>query len=257
VSERPEGVRPPLTPPYYSEPKQLWHATGGQDPNRTPRPPMMVNAATAERARIVAQPVRSDWSPDPAVDLQARRAVADQIFPLAVERCFVLGVVAAPEARAQKTRVTAELALALAEARHPRVLLMEADFQWPQVHQIMRVEMPMSQGLSQQLRARAQHSQEPWTVLECTPTLHVLAEGIIRSPGTILTVQFDRGTKSLRTYYDIILLDGPDLTSRSECNALSTVVDGIVYVESQSHGAELGEAAELLDKVTFAARVAV
>ncbi len=257
VTDRPEGARAPATPPYYSEAKQIRDITVGRAANRTPRPPVLAEAAFGERARILAQSVRSGWIPDPSIDFYARRALADQIFPLAVERCFVVGVVATPAARAHKTRVAAELAFALAEAGHPRVLLMEADFQWPAVHQLLHLDMPISQGLSQQLRARAQQSRDPWTVMECTPTLHVLAEGIIRSPGTILTVQFDKGLKHLRTYYDVVVLDGPDTSARSECNALSTVVDGLVSVEALGAGADGAQNAELFASARFMATVVV
>jgi Mrp family chromosome partitioning ATPase len=257
VTDRPDGPRPPATPPYYSEPKQVRDVTLGRGANRTPRPPIITEATSGERARILAQGVRSGWAPDPSIDMYARRALADQIFPLAVERCFVVGVVATPEARAHKTRVAAELAFALAEAGHPRVLLLEADFQWPAVHQLLHLDMPIAQGLSQQLRARAQRSSDPWTVMECTPTLHVLAEGIIRSPGTILTVQFDKGLKQLRTYYDVVVLDGPDTSAHAECNALSTVVDGLVSVEALGGASDSARIAELFPTARFTATVSV
>jgi hypothetical protein len=93
--------------------------------------------------------------------------------------------------------------------------------------------------------------------MECTPTLHVLAEGIIRSPGTILTVQFDKGLKQLRTYNDVVVLDGPDTSAHAECNALSTVVDGLVSVEALGGASDSARIAELFPTARFTATVSV
>jgi Mrp family chromosome partitioning ATPase len=147
-----------------------------------------------------------------------------------VQGCFVLGITGVPEVREQKSRVAAEIALALGEARHPRVLLVEGDFQWPAVHRMMKVDMPRSSGFSQQLRSQASGHSHEWTTIEVGPSLHVIAEGIMRSPGLILSRHFEDSLRSFRNYYDFVVVDGPLTSSEVDCRALDGVVDGIVIV---------------------------
>jgi len=176
-------------------------------------------------------PVARDWAPDPSLVPALRRPICEQLYPLAVEGCFIVLVVGASESLELKSRVAAELALALAESGHPRILLLEGDIQSPQVHRLMRVDMPMSAGFSQQLRDRINGSAERrWTVVSCGKVLHVLAEGMLRSPGLLLSRQFSEGLADLRDYYDFIVIDGPSTSLQVESQALDVVADGIVYV---------------------------
>jgi len=159
-----------------------------------------------------------------------RRPICEQLYPLAVERCLVLLVVGVPESAEQKSRVAAELALALSESGHPRILLMEGDLQAPRVHRLMRVTMPMAAGFSQQLRSRQNNAERRWTVVSCGPVLHVLAEGLMRSPGLLLSQRFSQGLSELRNYYDFIIIDGPTESLSLESQALDSVTEGVVFV---------------------------
>ena len=185
---------------------------------------------TATAPQITPYRVHANWRYDPSLHLERRRPLSDQLFPLAVQGCFVLGVTGLPDMREHKSRVAAEIALALGEARHPRVLLVEGDFQWPTVHTLMHIDMPRSSGFSQQLRSRAAGRAEHWTVMEVGPSLHVLAEGIMRSPGLILSSHFEDSLRAFRAYYDFVVVDGPLTSSEVDCRALDAVVDGIVIV---------------------------
>ncbi len=251
VSQRPEApTRGPIdTPPYYQEAGAPEH---GRD---TPLPRQRTDAP--RQTRVTKHPARAGWAADPSLDFRTRRPLSDQIFPLAVEGCFVVGVSAVGESRVHKSRVAAELALALAEPNHPRVLLLEGDFQWPSVHQLMRIEMPMSMGFSQQLRGKSTPKPDAWTVVECTPTLDVLAEGIMRSPGHILSVQFEASIQSLRAYYDFIVIDGPDTKEQVECRALANVIDGIVLVAPASGSPSIAHSVELFPDKRFSTIVGV
>jgi Mrp family chromosome partitioning ATPase len=251
VSQRPEApTRGPIdTPPYYQE-------SGAPERDRdTPLPRQRTDAP--RQTRVTKHPARAGWAADPSLDFRTRRALSDQVFPLAVEGCFVVGVSAVGESRVHKSRVAAELALALAEPNHPRVLLLEGDFQWPSVHQLMRIEMPMSMGFSQQLRGKSTPKPDAWTVVECTPTLDVLAEGIMRSPGHILSVQFEASIQSLRAYYDFIVIDGPDTKEQVECRALANVIDGIVLVAPAGGSPSIAHSIELFPDKRFSTIVGV
>jgi len=208
-----------------------------------------VSAAPAENTVTTVRPSASDWKPDATLVPALRRALCEQLYPLAVERCLVVLVVGVPECAEQKSRVAAELALALAESVHPRILLIEADLQTPRVHRLMRVDMPMSSGFSQQLRSVPSNTQRRWTVVSCGKSLHVLAEGVMRSPGLLLSQRFSQGLSELRNYYDIIVIDGPTESLSLEAQALDAVADGIVFVCGADGSASLaGLQAEFTDK---------
>lgn len=187
-----------------------------------------------ENTVTMVRPAPNNWAPDPALVPALRRPICEQLYPLAVEGCFIVLVVGVPEVLGLKSRVAAELALALAESGHPRILLIEGDIQSPHVHRLMRVDMPMSAGFSQQLRDRINGSIERrWTVVSCGKVLHVLAEGILRSPGLLLSQQFSDGLADLRNYYDFIVIDGPSTSLPVESQALDAVSNGIVYVSDK------------------------
>jgi Mrp family chromosome partitioning ATPase len=252
----PEG-RHPVTPPYFSEyaspPPQ------GQTPRYPEASPTKDPSAPtdAQRPRIHAHRVHLGWSPDPAVHPEDRRALCQPLFSLAVEGSIVIGVTGVPECRTHKSRIAAELALALAETRTARVLLMEADFHWPAVHQVMHVEMPMSAGLSQQLRRHGQDPTQPWIVLECSQTLHVLAEGVMRSPGLILSTHFEDSLRSFRSVYDFIVIDGPQSSSEVECRALDFSIDGHIIVSPEGGSPWLSQALGLFTEKRFSTVVGV
>ena len=173
----------------------------------------------------------SDWRPDPVLNPESQRSLCEQLYPFAVESCMVVSVVGVSESQERKSRVAAELALALSASGHPRILLLEADLQGPRAHRLMNVDMPMGMGFSQQLRARiAGNPERRWTVVGCNKTLHVLAEGMMRSPGLLLSQQFHDCLRDLRTYYDLIIIDGPTASLHVESQALDSVSDGVIFV---------------------------
>lgn len=199
----------------------------------TPPPSPEPAAAPSEPRRNVirVQEVPSDWHPDPSLTPAAQRGLCEQLYPYAVENCFVLAVVSVPEAMGYKSRVAAELSLALAESGHPRILLLEGDLHRPWVQRLIGVEMPIANGFSQQLSARTRGStDERWSVFGCTKSLHVLAEGMMRSPGLLLSKQFADCVRELRSYYDFIVIDGPTTSLDVEFGALDAVSDGLITV---------------------------
>ena len=103
--------------------------------------------------------------------------------------------------------------------------------QGPSVHRLMQIDMPAGAGFSQQLRGRINGSADRrWTVVSCGKSLHVLAEGRLRSPGLLLSRQFTESLADLRNYYDFIVIDGPSGSLEIEAQALDSVTDGIVFV---------------------------
>jgi Mrp family chromosome partitioning ATPase/uncharacterized protein involved in exopolysaccharide biosynthesis len=207
---------------------------------------------------VDAQPILRAWSPDPSLAPESQRVFCEQLYPFAVESCFVIGVVSVPESVEQKSRIAAEIALALADSGHPRVLLMEGDLHRPRVQRLAKVDMPMSGGFSQQLRNRI-NGQAPsrWTVMSCTKSLHVLAEGMMRSPGLLLSQQFADCLQDLRKYYDIIVIDGPTESLEIESRAIDAVIDGVVAVCPANGSAALARIQRLFGPKRFSGFIPV
>jgi len=224
------------TAPRPAEPSRPPAAAPSRSPSVAPQSQSRYSYVSSvppggENTVTMVRPAPSNWAPDPSLVPALRRPVCEQLYPLAVEGCFIVVVVGTPDSVEQKSRVAAELALGLAESGHPRILLMEGDIQSPHVHRLMRVEMPMSAGFSQQLRDRVNGSVERrWTVVSCGKVLHVLAEGMMRSPGLLLSRQFSDGLADLRNYYDFIVIDGPTTSLPVESQALDAVANGVVFV---------------------------
>ena len=194
----------------------------------------------------IVRPAPDGWRPSPTLKPELRRPICEQLYPLAVERCVVILVVAPPKSHELKSRVAAELALALSESGHPRILLMEGDLQSPSVHRLLNVDMSMTGGFSQQLRARANRDTDRrWTVIGCGPTLHVLGEGMMRTPGLLLSRQFADSLGELRNYYDFILIDGPNSSLEIESQALDAVADGLVFAAESAQSAALARVQSL------------
>jgi Mrp family chromosome partitioning ATPase len=212
------------------------------------------SSSAPRESPVLVQSVPESWRPDPSLTPQAQRSLCEQLYPFAVENCFVLAVVSVPESIGYKPRVAAELALALAESGHPRILLLEGDLQRPWVQRMIGVDMPIATGFSQQLNARSQPNHDSrWTVLGCSKSLHVLAEGMLRSPGLLLSKQFASCLKELRSYYDFIVIDGPTGSLDVDAGALDAVADGIVTVCPAKGSPALTHMQALFGKKRFSA----
>ena len=236
ANPRAEAARPTEPPRPSTAPRS---PVPGRSPSIPPQSQSRYSYVSSvppggENTVTMVRPVPANWAPDASLKPELRRPVCEQLYPLAVEGCFIVLVVGVPDSLEQKSRVAAELALALAESGHPRILLMEGDIQSPRVHRLMHVEMPMSAGFSQQLRDRINGSIERrWTVVSAGKVLHVLAEGMLRSPGLLLSRQFSDGLADLRNYYDFIVIDGPSTSLPVESQALDAVANGVVYVSNR------------------------
>jgi Mrp family chromosome partitioning ATPase len=184
------------------------------------------------------------WAPDPTLFAESRLGLRDELYALSGDRHFVVAVTGVSGTSAEKSRVAAELALCLSQPAGSRILLLEANFQRPLVHRLAHVEMPRFAGFSEQLQAAAEQEEalRPWTVIACSRSLHVLAEGLMRVPEMILSREFQRCIGHLRAHYDFVVLDGPLLSEPSACRAVNGVVDGAVVVHTEAKNMDLARA---------------
>lgn len=173
-------------------------------------------------------------------------ALRDQLLELGSKQCFVVGIAGEFGAGSAKSKIATRLATLLAAANRARVLLLEADFDFPAVHELTGVEMPVPGGFSQQLRARIRNKvKDPWVVVRGAPNLDVLAEGTLRSPGVVFSVEFAEAVSELRRAYDIIVVDAPMSGSGSEHKPIDAVTDGLVAV-----GRPGGQLSETLERTS-------
>jgi Mrp family chromosome partitioning ATPase len=129
-----------------------------------------------------------------------------------------------------KTFCAANLALALAEIRRSRVLLLEANVHNPDLAGIFSLKRGASY-IGEIERHRHQPS-DPWNVAELsTHDLHLLA--LDPEPETPVAVDgrhFAACLDSLRGAYDYVIVDGPPVSAGPDVSLLEDAVDGIVFV---------------------------
>jgi Mrp family chromosome partitioning ATPase len=187
-------------------------------------------------AKVFIPPQAGSSGPDPAPRdstpaLDHLRALRDQLYLLAADSCLVVGVSSGFAENTAKGLVAGQLAWLLAESEQAEVLLLEADFDQPTVHLVMDVMMPPLAGFTQQIHQRVQsHVSGPWTVVRRAASLSVLAEGMLRTPGMMYSVQFSSAITELRGAYDIIVVSGPAVGEGADVRAFSDIVDGVVFV---------------------------
>ncbi len=200
-----------------SRPAEVW-----EKKSRSPEPEELV----------VSSPASSRWRM-PAVLTGGNGTLAglrDQILESSGGGSFVIAVTSEQQCVEAKTDVAARLSGMLSRDDRARVLLVEANFDFPALHRVLSVEMPPGSGFSQQLRSRLRNGRKPWSVVHCTSSLDVLAEGPVRSPGVLLSQEFANAIAELRTCYDVIVLDSPVMGQGVEAKPISAVSDGIAII---------------------------
>ncbi len=239
---QPDGLPPPAEQEPLNHPQVIETEAEVVDSGRAPRPAAAAAPSPARANQsgpgVMVAPVGAYWTAAVARSMAGWViGLRSELTKLALERslgrCFVVMVSCGQGGQKTKSGAVAQLALALAESGGPRLLLMEGDFDRPAVHQLMGVEMPRSAGFSQQMHNHIHgHAAGGWVVVECLPTLHVLAEGRVRSPGLLHSFQFETAVNDLRRHYELIVIDGPPLSANTDMRALEAVVDGIIVVQS-------------------------
>jgi Mrp family chromosome partitioning ATPase len=191
---------------------------------------------------VVSQPISTRWRMPAALTGGNGTLVGlrDQILEFTTRGPFVIAVTSEQACVAAKTNVAAKLSGMLSREDHSsgepprRVLLVEANFDFPALHRVLSVEMPPGSGFSQQLRSRLRNGRKPWSVVHCTTNLDVLAEGPLRSPGVLLSQEFANAIAELRTCYDVIVLDSPVAGQGVETKPIIAVSDGIAVIAAST-----------------------
>jgi Mrp family chromosome partitioning ATPase len=195
-----------------------------------PPPPVVLLPEARSQPSCIAPYEPRRFRPDPSLPLEAVQPLRNRVLPMASPSCFVVLVLSAPHLAHAKSRVATALAVRLAEANGPRVLLLETDFARPEIHRLCSIAAPAGAGFSQQLISRQRGEGPPtWRVARCADTLDLLPEGTIRTLGLPTEQNIRSALVELRTAYDLIVINGPSELSAADTTALDAVVDGLVF----------------------------
>lgn len=164
--------------------------------------------------------------------LTSMHTLRTELFMLAAQECFVIGVSSDAARKALKSEFAAQLAVGLAEPGQARVLLVEADAATPCIERSLTVEIPRAVSFSQQLLRHASEGERTWAVLRIAPGLDVLAEGRMRTPGMLYAPAFSNALSELRRHYDVIVADGPVVGVGESARAFEAVTDGVAFLTS-------------------------
>jgi Mrp family chromosome partitioning ATPase len=207
-----------------------------------PAPAPVAQAPTPTASTVIHHDVPSGWRPNVDPTTPQVIALRDSILKQASGRRLCIGVTGARgPGRAQ---VAAALAFALSQSG-ARVLLVEADFESPEIHQALSINAPVGAGFSQQLVARGLNGQpKPWTVVRCSPNLQVLAEGRLRSPGLNASAEFERAIQELREQHHVVVIHTPALDKPDELRRIGQLTQAAVLVSgTQDPSVQFGESA--------------
>jgi Mrp family chromosome partitioning ATPase len=195
---------------------------------RRNRPPVVPAEILATKHVV---PARRDWRlvilnrklvPQAASMRSLRHRIADRGDPR------VILVTSAAEGEG-KTFCAANLALALAEVKRSRVLLVEANVENPSLAPLFGIASPPC--FLKQMEEHRGRLEAPWRVLELTTyDLHVLAISPKPQGPRVLDGQhFVTCLDSLRGAYEYVVVDGPTVDGNPEIPLIEDAVDGVVF----------------------------
>ncbi|WP_437878323.1 hypothetical protein [Sorangium sp. So ce513] len=135
-----------------------------------------------------------------------------------------------------KTALATRLAMTLAEAERARVLLVEGHLARPRVAALLGLRLPAYASFSEQLRRRMAGESRPLGVVAVSPSLSVLAEPSLEAsyPEALHSVHFEAALRTLRRYYDYVVIDGPPVLGSGDANVIEDACDGILLVARAS-----------------------
>jgi Mrp family chromosome partitioning ATPase len=189
-------------------------------------------APTPAASTRVHHDVASSWRPNADPSHPHVVALRDSILKQGLARHLRVAVTNAHGA-VGKAQLAGALSLSLAQAG-ARVLLVEADFDDPQVHQAMALSPPSGAGFSQQIVARRHDRQaRPWVVVRCSPTLQVLAEGRMRSPGLLGSGEFERAISELVEQHDVLVMHAPSLDKPTDLRIIDALAQAAVLLTAK------------------------
>ncbi len=143
----------------------------------------------------------------------------------------------------------ANLALALAEGRRTRVIIVEANLRRPGLPRLFGLDD--GSGLSEQLRRRRRDPDGPWDVLELANGFHLLHAGKpAENPAAMLnSEEFARLMGDLRLHYDFVVVDTPPMLDNTDMTIVQDLMDGVILV-CRSGASDRGQVRKALQRLS-------
>jgi protein-tyrosine kinase len=194
-------------------------------PAPAPRPEVPAAPGRAIPRAWVGKIVLSDEIKDATVE-QYRRLAAALHQAQSSTGCKVVLLTSAVAGEG-KTLTAANLALTLSESYERRVLLIDADFRRPSLHDLFQV--PNVSGLNECLTADADRKL---TIVDLSPRLSLVPAGRPNQDpmGGLTSGRMQRIVAEAAARFDWVLLDTPPVGLITDANLLATMTDVAVLV---------------------------
>ncbi len=167
--------------------------------------------------------------------LQPHSAVAEQYRTLRTripqseqERYYRAILVTSPCAGDGKSVTSLNLALAMAQEFHRRVLLVDADLRDPSLHRLLGI--PGRPGLSEILAGTATPDEAMVTLADCRLTVLPAGSPVDRPTELLGSAEMRRLVDTLRTQFDRVIFDTPPAVPLADVGVLAPLADGVLLV---------------------------
>jgi capsular exopolysaccharide synthesis family protein len=230
---RPEPSRHDPPRPDPGRPVALWPS---DRPHAAP-PTGPAPAAPAVVSPIVtpARAADSRLAPLGITALEPHSAVAEQyralrtrISQVEQERYYRAILVTSPSPGDGKSVTSLNLALAMAQEFHRRVLLVDADLRDPSLHRLLGI--PARPGLSDVLAGSASLDEVMVSLPNCRLTAIPAGSPVDRPSEMLGSAEMRRVLDTLRTQFDRLIVDTPPAAPLADVGVLSPLADGVLLV---------------------------
>jgi non-specific protein-tyrosine kinase len=205
---------------------------------RTPPAPLSATASPPAVANPVVAPARTAdarIAPLGVAALEPHSPVAEQyravrtrIAQLEHDRYYRAILVTSPSAGDGKSVTSLNLALAMAQEFHRRVLLVDADLRDPSLHRLLG--LPGRPGLSDVLSGAVPLDDALVTVAGCRLTFLPAGSPVDRAAEILGSAEMRRLVDALRTQFDRMIFDTPPASPLADVGALAPLADGVLMV---------------------------
>ncbi|MCG3163336.1 MAG: hypothetical protein JMDDDDMK_04730 [Acidobacteria bacterium] len=163
-----------------------------------------------------------------APECEQYRTLRTQLFHAAEKRQTQVVVVTSALAGEGKTSTALNLALAVAQSKESRVLVIDGDLRRPNIASYLGMRPKL--GLSEVLKGEVE-TLDPIVCLD-EPELYVLPiSREAANPTELLSSErFAETVKELRDYFDFILIDSPPVMPFADARLLSNIADAVILV---------------------------
>lgn len=163
-----------------------------------------------------------------SVAAEQYRALRTRIAQSENGRSFRALLITSPAQGDGKTITALNLAIAMAQEFHRRVLLVDGDLRHPALHRLLGI--PGRPGLSDVLTGTAPLDDALVSIPEYRLTVLPAGNAVDRTTELLGSAEMRRLVDTLRTHFDRIVFDTPPAAPLADVSVLAPLVDGVLLV---------------------------